>query len=265
MSYLKRILSRDNTGPHREGRLVTAIYTIGHSSHTIERLAALLQQHGVTAVADVRSQPYSRLHPQFNREELCTALKAVGISYVFLGKELGGRASDPSCYVDGQVQYDRVAKSPAFEAGMERLQRGGDTYRVALLCAEKDPLTCHRTLLVARELWKRGVAVQHILEPGRSRGKPRPMPGCCARCGSAREICSAPPTTSSRMPIACAPTPWLFARGAGWRAGQGRKAMNLFTLGFTKKSAEEFFGRLKRSGASRLVDVRLNNVSQLAG
>lgn len=171
MSYVKRTLSRDNTGPYREGRLVTEIFTIGHSSHTIERLAALLQQHGVTAVADVRSQPYSRLHPQFNREELCTALKAVGISYVFLGKELGGRASDPSCYVDGQVQYDRVAKSPAFEAGMERLQRGGDTYRVALLCAEKDPLTCHRTLLVARELWKRGVAVQHILETGEIEGQ----------------------------------------------------------------------------------------------
>lgn len=145
---------------------MSAIYTVGHSSHPLERLLALLQQHGVTAVADVRSQPYSRLHPQFNREELSAALQGVGIAYVFLGKELGGRASDPSCYVDGQVQYDRVAKTPGFEAGMERLRRGGDSYRLALLCAEKDPLTCHRTLLVARHLSKRGIVVQHILDTG---------------------------------------------------------------------------------------------------
>lgn len=145
---------------------MSGIYTVGHSSHPLERLFALLQQHGVTAVADVRSQPYSRLHPQFNREELSTALQGAAIAYVFLGKELGGRASDPSCYVDGQVQYDRVAKTAAFEAGIERLQRSGDSYRVALLCAENDPLTCHRTLLVARQLSKRGIAVQHILDTG---------------------------------------------------------------------------------------------------
>ena len=142
------------------------IYTIGHSTHTVERLIALLRQHGVTAIADVRSQPYSRLHPQFNREELGAALQGAGIAYVFLGKELGGRVSDSSCYVHGQVEYDRVAKTAAFEAGIERLHRGGDSYRVALLCAEKDPLTCHRTLLVARQLSKRGVAVQHILDTG---------------------------------------------------------------------------------------------------
>lgn len=142
------------------------VYTIGHSSLTIERFIALLQQHGITAIADVRSQPYSRLHSQFNKEALSAALQAAGIAYVFLGKELGGRASAPSCYVNGQVQYDRVAKTPAFEAGMKRLERGGDSYQVALLCAEKDPLNCHRTLLVARELSKRGVDVQHILNGG---------------------------------------------------------------------------------------------------
>jgi uncharacterized protein (DUF488 family) len=142
------------------------VYSIGHSSHTFDRLVALLQQHRLTAVADVRSQPYSRLHPQFNREELSAALQGVGIAYVFLGKELGGRASDPSCYVNGQVQYERVAETPAFEAGVERLQRGGDSCRIAMLCAEKDPLTCHRTLLVSRQLSKRGIAVRHILGTG---------------------------------------------------------------------------------------------------
>lgn len=145
---------------------MTEIYTIGHSSHTVEHLIALLRRHGVTAVADVRSQPYSRLHPHFNWAELSAALKTAAIAYVFLGKELGGRATDPSCYVDGQVQYDRVAKTPAFQAGIERLRRGGDSYRVALLCAERDPLMCHRTLLVARQLSTRNFAVQHILGSG---------------------------------------------------------------------------------------------------
>lgn len=145
---------------------MTTVYTIGHSSHTIEQLTALLRLHGVTAVADVRSQPHSRLHPHFNRDELSATLKAATIAYVFLGKELGGRVSDPSCYLDGQVQYDRVARTPAFEAGIERLQRGAVSHRVALLCAERDPLLCHRTLLVARQLSKRGIAAQHILSSG---------------------------------------------------------------------------------------------------
>jgi uncharacterized protein (DUF488 family) len=106
------------------------------------------------------------MHPQFNREELNQTLEAAGIAYVFLGKELGGRSSDPSCYVDGQVRYDRVSKIPTFGEGIERILRGGESYRIALMCAEKDPLMCHRTLLIARHLAKRGVLVQHILETG---------------------------------------------------------------------------------------------------
>jgi uncharacterized protein (DUF488 family) len=146
--------------------MTQTVYTIGHSNGTTERLLGLLAQHGITAIADVRSQPYSRFNPQFNREELAGALKAAGIGYVFLGQELGARSVDPSCYRDGRAQYALMAQTPLFARGIERLQSGMETHRVAILCAEKEPLTCHRTILIARHLHERGVGVLHILEDG---------------------------------------------------------------------------------------------------
>jgi uncharacterized protein (DUF488 family) len=144
-----------------------SVYTIGHSTYAIERFLDLLKRNEITAIADVRSQPYSRMNPQFNRETLRTTLKTVGISYVFLGKELGARSEDPSCYINGKVQYDRLAESPLFREGLDRVTQGSDAHRIALMCAEKDPLTCHRTILVSRKLVECGVAVSHILEGGR--------------------------------------------------------------------------------------------------
>lgn len=143
------------------------ILTIGHSTHEWGRFLGLLQQHRVTAVADVRSSPHSRYSPQFSREPLEAALKRAGIAYVFLGRELGGRSEDPGCYAEGRVQYDRVALTAAFVSGIERVERGANEHRIALLCAEREPLDCHRALLVARALAARGHAVQHILADGR--------------------------------------------------------------------------------------------------
>ena len=142
------------------------ILTIGHSTHTLDAFVDLLRRHGVDALADVRSAPYSRFNPQFNREALASALQTHGIRYVFLGRELGARSEDPSCYEHGRVQYGRLARTDLFQEGIERLLRGAREYRVALMCAEKEPLECHRTLLVARELTERGVVVQHILADG---------------------------------------------------------------------------------------------------
>lgn len=144
----------------------TDIYTIGHSTHPITKFLALLASHEIDAIADVRSSPYSRFNPQFNREDLQQALSNAGIRYVFLGKELGARSDDPSCYVHDKVQYDRLAKTPLFQKGIERVTEGASSYRVALMCAEKDPLHCHRTILVARELIKLGMQIKHILPDG---------------------------------------------------------------------------------------------------
>lgn len=143
------------------------VFTVGHSTHSSEWLKRLLLQHGITAIADVRSQPYSRANPQFNREPLKDALKVIGISYVFLGRELGARTDDSNCYVEGKVQYERLAKTHLFQHGLTRVINGTNRYRIALLCAEKDPLTCHRTILVVRHLVARGLRAAHILEDGR--------------------------------------------------------------------------------------------------
>jgi uncharacterized protein (DUF488 family) len=142
------------------------IYTIGHSTHAIELFIEHLKRHHVTALCDVRSQPYSRMNPHFNREELKNPLKGAGIKYVFLGKELGARSEDKSCYRNGQVQYELLAKTPLFKRGIERVKEGAHAYTIALMCAEKEPLDCHRTILVARKLAEDGLAVMHILGSG---------------------------------------------------------------------------------------------------
>ncbi len=142
------------------------IYTVGHSTHPFEKFLGLLQKQGVTAIVDVRSVPYSRFNPQFNREELRSALKAHVIRYVFLGKELGARSDDESCYVNGKVQYKLLAKTALFQSGLARVIHGAESHKIALMCAEKDPLDCHRTILVARELVSRGANVTHILQDG---------------------------------------------------------------------------------------------------
>ena len=140
------------------------IYTVGHSNHPIERFVALLAPHGITAVADVRSTPYSRFNPQFRREKLQAALAESGIHYVFLGEELGARSQDDACYdADGRVSYARLAKTDRFRKGIERLKAGMAQYRISLMCAEREPLECHRTILVSRELVREGVPVTHIL------------------------------------------------------------------------------------------------------
>ncbi len=139
------------------------IYTIGHSNHTLEHFISLLKQHDINVLCDVRSDPYSRVNPQFNRETLKAALWKTGITYAFFGKELGARSEDPSCYVRGKVQYDRLAQTALFRKGIDALLQRMEGSRLALMCAERDPLDCHRTILVARHLEALGTGVAHIL------------------------------------------------------------------------------------------------------
>lgn len=143
------------------------VFTIGHSTHSFVMFVELLNGAGVTAVADVRSVPYSRFQPQFNRSTLPRALRKCGIAYAFLGNELGARSDDPACYEDGQVRYARLAATGLFKSGMERILKGADSHSIALMCAEKEPLECHRALLVGRELDALGFAVTHIHADGR--------------------------------------------------------------------------------------------------
>lgn len=147
----------------KEARLTDAIYTIGHSNQSFDSFLSLLCAHQITAIADVRSYPYSSANPQFDRESFADALHAQDIAYVFLGKELGARTKDSTCYVDGKVQYELLAKTKLFQEGLSRLELGMQRFRVALMCAEAEPLVCHRTILIARRLRDMQIPVKHIL------------------------------------------------------------------------------------------------------
>ena len=142
------------------------LYTIGHSIHSIEGFIELVGMHSITAVCDVRSNPYSRYNPQFNREPFREKLKEHHISYVFLGNELGPRSDDPGCYEDSRVQYYKLAKKDLFQQGLNRLKEGMKSFRIAMMCAEKDPITCHRMILICQHLRSNEIEIKHILEDG---------------------------------------------------------------------------------------------------
>jgi Domain of unknown function DUF488 len=173
----REVVSRDCRpgGPTRQRKTVppTAdelsdrLFSVGHSNHSWERFVGLLRGAGVTAVADVRSSPHSGRFPHYSRPVLERGLRAEGIAYVFLGDSLGGRPTVPDLFhPDGLVDYERVRRSPAFRDGLERLLTGAERYRVAMLCAEEDPLDCHRGLMVAPELMGRGVVCRHLRGDG---------------------------------------------------------------------------------------------------
>jgi uncharacterized protein (DUF488 family) len=144
----------------------TQIFSIGHSNHSIDKFLSLLESSKITMIVDVRSAPFSRMFPQFNQETLKRSLSDNSIGYLFLGDQIGGRSNDPGDYMDGQVLYKALANKEAFKTGMERLKEGSAKYRIALMCSEKEPLDCHRTLLVSQALASSDIVVGHIHADG---------------------------------------------------------------------------------------------------
>ena len=146
------------------------IFTIGHSNHSLVEFAKLLLEHRIDVVADVRSSPYSRYVPHFNRDTLKTHLRDCtggAIGYQFLGDQLGGRPLDNSLYdSEGRVVFTRLADEYSFDIGLRRIIHNADEHRIALMCSEKDPIECHRTILIAEALLERSVAVEHIHADG---------------------------------------------------------------------------------------------------
>lgn len=142
------------------------IYTVGHSTQPFERFLRLLRRNQITAVADVRSSPYSRYAPQFDKETLKIELKREDVAYVFLGAELGARSDDNSCYVGNTVSYEKLAQTSLFRRGIQRLEDGSARHSVALMCSEQDPTHCHRTILISKFLSERGFEISHILGTG---------------------------------------------------------------------------------------------------
>jgi uncharacterized protein (DUF488 family) len=163
--------------------LTIEVLTIGHSTLEYERFLALLRNAGVSAIADVRSAPYSRHFPHFSRENLKEELRRDGIAYVFLGAELGGRPGSPEFYCDGAADYEKMADEKNFKSGIDRVLSGAERYRIALMCSEHNPLDCHRCLLVGRALAERGVVVSHILSNGKTIPHPQIEEQLIKECG----------------------------------------------------------------------------------
>jgi uncharacterized protein (DUF488 family) len=142
------------------------LFSIGHSNIPAERFTALLRDAGVDAVADVRSTPFSCRFPWFSGKTLAATLAQQGIAYLAYGEALGGRPAGAAFYRDGVADYEAMARRPEFQAALDRLIADAARHRVCLMCAERQPLDCHRCLLVARALAERGLAVGHILHDG---------------------------------------------------------------------------------------------------
>ncbi|MET0532671.1 MAG: DUF488 domain-containing protein [Steroidobacter sp.] len=159
------------------------IYTVGHSNHPLPRFLELLRGPGITLLADVRSTPYSRFNPQFRKDALAAALGEIGIEYLFLGEELGARSKDRACYDEGRVSYRKLAETELFRQGIERLLDAAKSHTTAIMCAEKDPLDCHRTILVARVLETRGEQIAHILASGEIQSHEETMARLRAKVG----------------------------------------------------------------------------------
>jgi uncharacterized protein (DUF488 family) len=147
------------------------IYTIGYGSRTVEELIATVRRYGIEYVIDVRSQPYSRFKPEFNKSTLEVRLSSAGLRYVFMGDALGGRPADRDCYDQaGKVDYEKVRAKPFYEGGIERLRTAlRRNFCVALLCSEGKPQECHRSKLIGVTLHEEGVTVLHIDETGATR------------------------------------------------------------------------------------------------
>ena len=143
------------------------LFTIGHSNLEIADFLGVLAAHGVRTVCDVRSRPASFRFPQFNRESLESGLAPAGIRYEFFGESLGGRPLDPRVYrEDGLVDYVARGRAPDFAEGIDRALALSRTSVTALMCAEEDPLQCHRFLMICPALLDRGVTPAHIRRGG---------------------------------------------------------------------------------------------------
>lgn len=153
---------------HTQSKLMPRIFSIGHSNHTLERFLSLLNEHKIEVLVDTRSQPYSKFAPHFTAECVQEALGKVGIQYLFLGKELGGRPVEAEFYdSDGHVLYWKLANSAKLREGIRRLEAESKVRCVAIMCSEEDPSCCHRRLLIGRVLSGRGIELDHIRGDGR--------------------------------------------------------------------------------------------------
>ena len=142
------------------------LFTIGYASFSIKDFIRILKSHEITALVDVRSAPYSKYKPEFKKDNLNKVLADNNISYIFSGTYVGARVEDPECYIDGNLNYGLLKETKNYQIGITHILNGMKDYRITLMCAEKDPVNCHRTFLVCRTLRSYPIKILHILGDG---------------------------------------------------------------------------------------------------
>ncbi len=143
------------------------IYTIGHSNIQISEFVELLNTVKIKVVVDVRSRPFSKYAPQYNKNQIHSFLSEHNIMYLYMGNLIGGMPQDKKFYDhNGFVKYDCLANSASFKTGISRLIKGVDLYRTALMCSEENPTNCHRRLLIGKVLKRHGIKALHIRKDG---------------------------------------------------------------------------------------------------
>ena len=182
------------------------IYTIGHGGRTVDELLEQLLEHGIKFLLDVRSVPYSKYQPEFNRERLEVKVEATGMRYGFMGQQLGGRPKDsgyPTFYDENRrVVYERVRETSFFKQGIERLQDAcAQGFVVCLLCAESNPAMCHRSSMIGPALDQVGIELIHLLKGGGTKSQQAIM---LQKTGGQRELFpgfAGGPTGQSTRPV----------------------------------------------------------------
>lgn len=156
-------MTTEEKSPQRPSAVTApVIYTIGHSNHTAAGMINMLKLHGITRVIDVRSYPKSRYVPHFNRETLENSLAGEGIYYQYEGDALGGRPARETLYRDGTADYARMAQEEGYRTRLEELAATAAHAPTAIMCTERDPEKCHRSLLIGESLTQMGIRVVHI-------------------------------------------------------------------------------------------------------
>jgi len=250
------------------------LYTIGHSNHQISNFINILKNYQITAVADVRSYPFSKYNSEFNRDIFSRKLGESGIKYIYLGNELGGRPKDAFFLENGTVNFEKLIASETFISGIHRLLQEMDFHRMVILCSEREPIDCHRAVVISHYLHKKiGIEIRHILYNGTLEDH---------RDTEKRilEVTNIKPTLFNPNPsfdILIDEAFRIRAQEIAYKekreesksdennAVQRSSKIMLFTIGFTQKDAQTFFESLKRNKILHLIDIRLNNNSQLAG
>ncbi len=148
------------------------IRTVGYGNRSVSEVMELVRKHGAEWIVDVRTSPYSKFSPGFSRDALESTARKEGFKYLFLGAELGGRPDDPTCYMDGKIDYEKARTRPAFVEGLGRLKVAAEKgISVCLLCSELRPQECHRAKLIGVSLTAMGILVEHIDEAGAIKGQ----------------------------------------------------------------------------------------------